>query len=84
VSQVNVAVAVAEDARGCIYEVAAACRALGLEHTATLTEVGVLTGLVEFQNLAKLWAVPGVIAVEVERGFQARTTMRAGHRGRGD
>jgi hypothetical protein len=70
-NRINVAVAVAEDARDCIYEVAAACRALGLDHTATLTSVGVLTGSVEFATLAKLWAVPGVIAVEVERRLQA-------------
>lgn len=67
-SRVNVAVAV--DARGYIYEVAAACRALGLDHTATLTVVGVLTGSVELDNLAKLWGVSsGVVAVEVESAF---------------
>lgn len=71
VKRINVAVAVAEDARDYIYEVAAACRALGLDHTATLTSVGVLTGSVEFATLAKLWAVPGVIAVEVERRLQS-------------
>ena len=71
VNRINVAVAVAEDARDCIYEVAAACRALGLDHTATLTSVGVLTGSVDFATLAKLWAVPGVIAVEVERRLQS-------------
>jgi hypothetical protein len=69
VRRVNVAVAVADDARSCIYEVAAACRALGLDHTATLTGVGVLTGSVESAGLAKLRAVPGVVAVEVEREF---------------
>ena len=69
VNRVNVAVA--EDARDCIDEVAAACRAVGLDHTATLTSVGVLTGSVEFATLAKLWAIPGVLAVEVERGFQS-------------
>jgi hypothetical protein len=74
VSRVNVAVAVAEDARACIYEVAAACRALGLDHTATLTQVGVLTGSVEFDILPRLWAIPGVMVVEVERGFQAPIT----------
>jgi len=71
VNRVNVAVAVAEDARECIYEVAAACRAVGLDHTATLTSVGVLTGSVEFAILAKLWAIPGVLAVEIERGLQS-------------
>jgi hypothetical protein len=77
VNRVNVAVAVADDARSCIYEVAAACRALGFDHTATLTAVGVLTGSVEFEKLAKLWAVPGVMAVEVECDFLARLTASA-------
>lgn len=68
-SRVNVAVAVSDDARSWINEVAAACRALGLCHTATLAGVGVLTGSVELGNLGKLWAVTGVVAVEVEAGF---------------
>jgi precorrin-6B methylase 2 len=67
VSRVNVAVAVAEDARGRIYEVAAECRALGLEHTSTLADIGVLTGSVEYHDLAKLRAIPDVVAVELER-----------------
>jgi hypothetical protein len=67
VSRVNVAVAVAEDARGRIYEVAAACRALGLEHTSTLADIGILTGSVEFHDLPKLRAIPGILAVELER-----------------
>ena len=73
-SRVNVADAVAEDARGCIYEVAAACRALGFDHTATLMAVGVLTGSVEFGKLTKLRAVPGVVAVEVESQSASRIT----------
>jgi hypothetical protein len=76
VSRVNVAVAVADDACSCIYEIAAACRALGFDHTATLTTVGVLTGSVEFEKLAGLWAVPGVLAVEVECDFPLRITAR--------
>lgn len=70
-TRVNVAVAVSDDARGWINEVAAACRALGLSHTATLAGVGVLTGSVELSNLRKLWAVTGVVAVEVEAGFES-------------
>jgi precorrin-6B methylase 2 len=70
VSRVNVAVAVAEDARGRIYEVVAACRALGLQHTATLTDIGVVTGSVEYGTLRRLWAVPGVVAVELAREYQ--------------
>ena len=72
VSRVNVAVAVAEDARVRIYEVAAACRALGLEHTSTLADIGVLTGSVEFHDLPKLRAIPGILAVELEREFRSR------------
>jgi hypothetical protein len=71
VSRVNVAVAVADEARGCIFEVAAACRALGLEHTVTLAGVGILMGSVEVANLAKLGAVSGVVAVEVQSGFHS-------------
>jgi len=67
VNRANVAIAIAESARDRIYEVAAACRALGLEHTSTLTDIGVLLGSVELDNLPRLWAVPGVVAVELER-----------------
>jgi len=74
VSRVNVAVAVADDAQGRIYEVAAACRALGLDHTATLAMVGVLTGAMESSDLAKLWAVPGVLTVELEDQFRSGVT----------
>jgi len=70
VSRVNVAIAIADEAQGRIYEVAAACRALGLDHTATLALVGVLTGSVESDDLAKLLAVPGVLAVEFENRFR--------------
>ena len=74
-SRVNVAVAVADEAQGSIYEVAAACRALGLDHTATLATFGVLTGSMESRELAKLRAVPGVLAVEVE--FKSRSEISA-------
>jgi hypothetical protein len=83
VSRVNVAVAVADDALGHIYEVAAACRALGLAHTATLAVVGVLTGSMESVDLVRLWAVPGVLAVEVESELRAGITGRTRCRGRG-
>ena len=73
-SRVNVAVAVADDAQGRIYEVAAACRALGLDHTATLALVGVLTGSMDSSDLAKLWTVPGVLAVELEEQFRSGPT----------
>jgi hypothetical protein len=74
VSRVNVAVAVADDAQSRIYEVAAACRALGLAHTSTLAMVGVLTGSMESDELAKLFGVPGVLAVEVECQFRPEIT----------
>ncbi len=64
-SRVNVAVAVADDAQNRIYEVAAACRAVGLRHSTTLAMVGVLTGSVETDYLEELMAVPGVLTVEV-------------------
>ncbi len=73
-SRVNVAVAVEDDAQSRIYEVAAACRALGLAHTSTLATVGVLTGSMESAELAKLFGVPGVLAVEVECRFRPGIT----------
>lgn len=80
VSRVNVAVAVTDDALGCIHEVAAACRALGFDQTATLATVGILMGSVEFDKLAELRAVPGVEAVEVERQWPGRVTSKVGYR----
>jgi hypothetical protein len=77
VNRVNVAVAVTDDARAFIYEVAAACRALGFEHTATLSAAGILTGSVEFDKLASLRALPGVMAVEVARQFVWGISARA-------
>ncbi len=83
-SRVKVAVAVDDDARGRIHEVAAACRALGLDHIATLTVVGVLTGSMESEGLARLWAIPGVLAVEVGCEFQSGITGRVQRCGRAD
>ena len=79
-SRVNVAVAVADDARDSIHEIAAACRALGFDHTATLAVVGILTGSVKFSSVAELRAVPGVMAVEIERQFPARITAKVDYR----
>lgn len=70
-SRLKVAVAVADDARGRIYEVAGACRALGFDHTVTLAAVGLLTGSMESGDLAKLLAVPGVLMIEVEDEFRS-------------
>ena len=80
-SRVNVAVAVADDAQDRIYEVAAACRALGLDHSATLAVVGVLTGSMESEGLAKLLTVPGVLTVEI-RELRSGITERIQCRGR--
>lgn len=75
VGRANVAIAVAQDARDHILEVAAVCRALGFEHTSTLKDSGVLIGSVEFGDLQRLWSVPGVLAVEVEREFRFKDLL---------
>jgi precorrin-6B methylase 2 len=72
VSRVNVAIAIAEDARSRIYEIAASCRALGFEHLSTLADIGVLTGSAEVHALPRIEALPGVVAVEIAREFRAR------------
>jgi hypothetical protein len=66
-SRVKVAIAVTDDARNQIDQVAAACRRLGLEHTSTLAGVGVLLGSVELDDLPKLRSLPRVAAVEIKR-----------------
>jgi hypothetical protein len=70
-SRVNVAIAVTDEARDHIAEVAAACRRLGLEHTSTLTGVGVLLGSIELGVLPKLRTLPHVVAVEIKREQRA-------------
>ena len=72
VGRVNVAVAVSDEARARICEVAEVCRAVGLDHTLTLTDIGVLLGSAELDDLLSLRAVPGVVAVEVERSFRLK------------
>lgn len=74
----NVAIAVAEGARERIAEVAAACQALGLRHTATLPGVGVLIGSVGVTDLRRLWGVPEVLAIEVQRKLRARSLSACG------
>lgn len=74
--RVNVAVAVAEESRESIHEVAAACRAVGFRHGLTLDDIGIFTGSAPTEALADLRGVPGVIAVEVERPFRLQTTAR--------
>jgi hypothetical protein len=71
-TRVRIAVALTDDAVGRIHQVATACRALGFEHDSTLGGVGVLTGSAELEDLPKLRAVPGVLAVEAERVRPAR------------
>ena len=70
-TRINVAIAVAGEAHGRLYEVAAICRGLGFGHTATLSDVGVLRGSVELEALAALRAVPGVLGVEEPGALQS-------------
>lgn len=72
--RINVAIAVAEEARDRIYEVAQVCRALGFAHTSTLPDIGVLIGSAEVEDLAMLRAIPGVLAVEMERALRIAVT----------
>jgi len=65
--RINVAIAVAEEARDRIYEVAQVCRALGFAHTSTLSDIGVLIGSAEVEDLPMLRAIPGVLTVEMQR-----------------
>jgi len=76
VGRLKVAVAVADDARGRIYDVAAACRAVGFNPSVTLAGVGLLTGSMESRDLGKLLAVPGVLMVEVKHEFQSGMAAR--------
>ena len=79
VTRIKVAIAVAEEARDRIYEVAAVCRALGFGHTSTLSDVGVLMGSVEPADLPTLRAIPGVAAIETERNFALDGTPAREH-----
>ena len=72
--RINVAIAVAEEARDRIYEVAQVCRALGFAHTSTLSDIGVLIGSADVEDLQKLRAIPGVLAVEMERSLRAASS----------
>lgn len=68
--RINVAIAIAEEARDRIYEVAEVCRALGFAHTSTLSNIGILVGSAEVEDLPLLRAIPGVLAVEMERALR--------------
>jgi hypothetical protein len=70
VIRINVAIAIAEEARDRIYEVAQVCRALGFAHTSTLSDIGILIGSAEVEDLPMLRAIPGVLAVEMERSLR--------------
>ena len=74
--RIKVAIAVTEEARDRLYEVAAVCRALGFGHTSTLSDVGVLMGSADLADLPTLRAIPGVAAIEAERGFAAAASSR--------
>ena len=76
-TRINVAIAVARDARDRIYEVATVCRALGFGHTSTRSDLGVLIGSAELEDLPSLQAVPGVSAVEMEERRAARGARRS-------
>jgi hypothetical protein len=73
-----VAIAVTESARDRIHEIAAACGELGLRHTATLGSIGVLIGSVGLCDLRRLWSIPEVIAIEVERRLRGRDLSACG------
>ncbi|HEV2227901.1 MAG TPA: hypothetical protein VGR86_03015 [Steroidobacteraceae bacterium] len=64
------AIAIAEEARDRIYEVAQVCRALGFAHTSTLSDIGILIGSADVEDLPMLRAIPGVLAVEIERSLR--------------
>lgn len=68
--RINIAIAVAEEARDRTYEIAQVCRALGFAHTSTLSEIGILLGSADIEDLPLLRAIPGVLAVEVERALR--------------
>ncbi len=76
-SRVEVTIAVAGEARDRIYEVATVCRALGFGHTSTRSDLGVLVGSAELEDLPTLRAVPGVIGIEMEEERSSRGARRS-------
>lgn len=71
--RINIAIAVAEEARDRTYEIAQVCRALGFAHTSTLSDIGILLGSADVEDLPMLRAIPGVLAVELERALRIAT-----------
>ena len=76
-SRVDVTIAVGGDARERLYDVAAICRALGFGHTSTHSDLGVLVGSAELEDLPSLRAVAGVIGIEMEEGRTFRGARRS-------
>jgi hypothetical protein len=75
-TRINVAIAVGGDARERLYEVASLCRALGFGHTSTRSDLGLLVGSAELEDLPSLRTVPGVIGIEMEERRTFRGTRR--------
>jgi len=76
-TRINVAIAVAGDSRERLYEVASLCRALGFGHTSTRSDLGLLVGSAELEDLPSLRAVPGVIGIEMEERRTSRGARRS-------
>ena len=76
-SRVDVMIAVGRDSRDRIYEVATVCRALGFGHTSTHSDLGVLVGSADLDDLPSLRAVPGVVGIEMGEGSGSRGARRS-------
>ncbi|WP_291418589.1 hypothetical protein [Actinophytocola sp.] len=66
----HVLVSVADEALAEMSAVVDALRRAGLAVTEVLPSVGVVTGTVDSDTMPSLSAVPGVLAVEPDRGIQ--------------
>ena len=75
-SRVEVTITVGREARDLIYRVATLCRARGFGHTSTHSDLGILVGSAEVEDLPFLRAVPGVVAVEMEEEGRASRGSR--------
>jgi hypothetical protein len=76
-SRVDVTISVGKDSRDRIYEVAIICRALGFGHTSTHSDLGILVGSAELEDLPALLAVPGVVGIEMEEEGTFRGKRRS-------
>jgi hypothetical protein len=70
-ARVRVAVAVEDDALGHVEAIVRACRAVGFCLDSELPVVGVFTGSIAAHRLDSLREIPGVAAVEIQRGFRS-------------